>query len=310
MLIDTDILRTKNINLKFSTDEMIFINHKNAMTSMQIQYENNILHTPLSIQTSQATRLPPFSTVKIPIKKSNILKDCDFVFTSTYKKSLETGRGVRAHFLDCDTKFIQVHNALPYTIDIGHQLKLDYISEMSEVHFYEINKKHEYLTNIKPEMHINKHRNWIQQSTATVTAILIADMELQTFSEASDFCSTVLTELPAPLNDTAVTEPLLTEPDTNHIIKINPHFEHKSKLGFTAYEISKIMQQLTNIAESFSTIWKDHGLLVDLSKQDWMAINLKEDAESQPGKVYPVSHCDWKVIDETFNKMHEQKKMF
>ena len=30
---------------------------------------------------------------------------------------------------------------------------------MSEVHFYKINKEHEYLANIKSEMHINKHRN-------------------------------------------------------------------------------------------------------------------------------------------------------
>ena len=49
MLIDTDILRTKNIDLKFSTDKMVFTNHKDTMISMQVQYKNNILHTPLNI---------------------------------------------------------------------------------------------------------------------------------------------------------------------------------------------------------------------------------------------------------------------
>ena len=34
MLIDTDILRMEDINLKFSTDKMIFINHKNTTASM------------------------------------------------------------------------------------------------------------------------------------------------------------------------------------------------------------------------------------------------------------------------------------
>ena len=181
---------------------------------------------------------------------------------------------------------------------------------MSEVHFYEVSKEHEYLANAKPEMHVNKHRNWIQWNTATVTAMLVADMGLQIFSEASDFCSTVLMELSVPPDDTAVMRPLLTEPDTSHITKVDPHFEHRSKLGFTAYGTPEIVQQLADVAESFPTIWKDHGLLVDLPKQDWMVINLKEDAESQPGKVYLVSHHDWKVIDETFNKIHEQKKMF
>ena len=34
MLIDTDILKMKDINLKFSTNKMIFINHKNTIASM------------------------------------------------------------------------------------------------------------------------------------------------------------------------------------------------------------------------------------------------------------------------------------
>ena len=84
--------------------------------------------------------------------------------------------------------------------------------------------------------------------------MLVTDIGLQNFSEVSDFCFTVFTELSALPNDTAVTELLLTEPDINHITKVDPCFEYKSKLGFTAYEISKIMQQLTDITELFSTI--------------------------------------------------------
>ena len=150
---------------------------------------------------------------------------------------------------------------------------------MPETHFYKVSKEHEYLVNIKSEMHINKHRNWIKQSTITATAIFAAGIGLQTFSEASDCCFITFRELPASLNDTAVTGPLLTEPDTSHITKVDPHFKHRSKLGFTAYGTSEIVQQLTNIIKSFSTIWKDHGLSVNLFKQDWMAINFKEGAE-------------------------------
>ena len=109
--------------------------------------------------------------------------------------------------------------------------------------------------------------------------MLVISMKLQSFSEASDFCFTVLKKLPASLNDTAVMGLLLTEPDTSHITKVDPCFEHRSKLGFTAYGTPEIMQQLTDITELFSTVWEDHGLLVDLSKQDWMAINLKEGTE-------------------------------
>ena len=52
ILIGTDILRTEDINLKFSTDEMIFTNHKDVTAPMWVWYKDNILHTPLSIQTN------------------------------------------------------------------------------------------------------------------------------------------------------------------------------------------------------------------------------------------------------------------
>ena len=176
---------------------------------------------------------------------------------------------------------------------------------MPEADFYKVSKEHEYLANTKPEMCVNKHRNWIKWSTTTITAMLAAGMGLWIFSKASDCCSTVLKELPTPLDDTAVMGLLLTKPDTSHITKVDPCFKHRSKLGFTAYGTPEIAQQLTDVAKSFPTIWEDYGLLVDLPKQDWMAINLKEGAEPQPGRVYLVSHCDQKVIDKTFNKMHE-----
>ena len=161
---------------------------------------------------------------------------------------------------------------------------------MSEVHFYKVNKEHEYLANIKSEMHVNKHRNWIQWNTATVTAMLITDMELQIFSEVSDFCSTMLTELPVPPDNTAVTESLLTKFDINHITKVDLCFKHKFKLGFTVYGTPEIVQQLIDVAELFPTIWEDHGLPVNLPKQDWMAINLKEGTEPWPGRMYLISH--------------------
>ena len=84
--------------------------------------------------------------------------------------------------------------------------------------------------------------------------MFVASMELQIFSEVSDFCFITLTELSALLNNITVMESLLTEPDINHITKINPHFKHKFKLRFTAYETLEITQQLTDIAELFSTI--------------------------------------------------------
>ena len=98
--------------------------------------------------------------------------------------------------------------------------------------------------------------------------MLVVDIKLQIFNKVSNFCFTVFTKLPVLFNNTAVTELLLTEFNINHITKINPHFKHKFKLRFTAYEILEIVQQLTDVAELFSTIWEDYGLLMNLPKQN------------------------------------------
>ena len=84
--------------------------------------------------------------------------------------------------------------------------------------------------------------------------MLAADMRLQIFSEASDFCFITFRKLSASFNDTAVTRSLLIESDISPIIKIDLCFKHKFKLDFTAYEILKITQQLTDITKLFFTI--------------------------------------------------------
>ena len=84
--------------------------------------------------------------------------------------------------------------------------------------------------------------------------MFITSIKLQSFSEANDFCSITFKKLFASLNDTAVTESLLTELNINHIIKIDSYFKHKFKLKFTAYKTSEITQQLINIIKLFSII--------------------------------------------------------
>ena len=115
-------------------------------------------------------------------------------------------------------------------------------------------------------------------------------MRLQNFNEVNNFCFTALKKLSALLNDTAVMRLLLTEFDISYIIKVDLYFKFKFKLKFTVYKISEITQQLTNITELFSTIWKNHDLSVNHFKQNWMAINFKENTESQSEKIYSILH--------------------
>ena len=84
--------------------------------------------------------------------------------------------------------------------------------------------------------------------------MFVTDIELQNFSEVSNFCFTMFKELFALFDDTAIIELLLTEFNISHIIKVDPHFKHRFKLRFIVYRTSEITQQLTDITELFSTI--------------------------------------------------------
>ena len=84
--------------------------------------------------------------------------------------------------------------------------------------------------------------------------MFVIDIKLQNFNEANDFCFIIFKKLSTLLNDTAVIKLLLTKPDTSYIIKVNPCFKHRFKLGFTAYGTPEITQQLTDVTKLFPTI--------------------------------------------------------
>ena len=71
--------------------------------------------------------------------------------------------------------------------------------------------------------------------------------------------------------------------------------------------------ELTKVVNDFPRIWNDTDSFVDIPKDEWMKILLRDDWESKmPAKaprVYPLGIEDRKVVDKTFDKLHEQERM-
>ena len=85
--------------------------------------------------------------------------------------------------------------------------------------------------------------------------------------------------------------------------------------GITIYGApeSETVHKLTAVMEAFPDLWKDTGKFMDLPQDEWMRIPLRLDWESRlPAKgawMYPLGLDAWKVINDTFNKLHKRRRM-
>lgn len=90
---------------------------------------------------------------------------------------------------------------------------------------------------------------------------------------------------------------------------IDPGLKHILPNGITIYGTKNTASEIVKVVNEFPEIWIDRGTTVDIPEEQWMPIHLKPGAEPKPVRMYPVSHKDQEIIDETFDKLHSQGKM-
>ena len=70
-------------------------------------------------------------------------------------------------------------------------------------------------------------------------------------------------------------------------------------------------QQLCKLIEKYSSLWTDQEF-ANLSKNNWMRLSLKTDWKAkikEKAKIYSLEQRDKALVDETFNKLHTQKRL-
>ena len=97
--------------------------------------------------------------------------------------------------------------------------------------------------------------------------------------------------------------------DTFTMPFIDPKLEHTMTNGITVYGSHEVTFKIASVMNEFPEIWTDQGTTVNISESKWMPIPLKSNSSSKSARMYLVSEKNRKVIDETFDKMHEQGKM-
>ena len=75
---------------------------------------------------------------------------------------------------------------------------------------------------------------------------------------------------------------------------------------------SEPVQQLSDVINAYPTLWVDHGNVVDVPESCWMPIPIIDDWQAKytcKAKVYPLGRMDKQVVDEEFNRLHQEGKM-
>ena len=63
------------------------------------------------------------------------------------------------------------------------------------------------------------------------------------------------------------------------------------------------------IVDEYQNLFIDQKTTIDISKNQWMFINLKSDVTIKSFKIYSLDQKDKKIVDITFDKLHTQDKM-
>ena len=93
------------------------------------------------------------------------------------------------------------------------------------------------------------------------------------------------------------------------IFQINSVMKHVCFNNVIVYNFSKTIDSLTVLIDEYQDFFIDKSITMNISKKKWMSINFKVDAEVKSIKIYSLKHKNRKIVNDIFDKLHEQNKM-
>ena len=288
MLIGNDTMVPQGMVIDFHRKVLRFSHCQNLETSIDviIRTDPNAKRT---IKSKSAVTIPPRMTKEIPVVyNGSIPDDRDFLFEPDCHQDLGVDGGVFAHVVDSSFHFVQVYNATEVPIRLPRKCRLGSMVEYNQDGAYLASAEDTHLA-------VGNTRLWKKNLAKGLASLAVA-------------CAGMLANPAAPVAPaTTNISPPSPAPTALHVT--DPALEHVMPNGITIYGTPDVAQQIADVAMEFYEIWTDRGTTVDIPEEEWMPIPLKPDAVPKPSRVYPVGQKDKEVIDEAFDKLHDQGKM-
>ena len=80
--------------------------------------------------------------------------------------------------------------------------------------------------------------------------------------------------------------------------------------SITVYKCTSAVSALNEIVNYYLSLWKDNSNMTDISENKWMKVSLLENWQelykSDQIKMYSLDIKNCEVINEAFNKLHQQ----
>ena len=269
-LIGIDIMKPEAMIINLSRDVMT-IGACNDL-EVPIVVENRGQRTQATVYSAKKMTIPAHSNVPVPITGP---RKCVLALPENRDLFFEPHTldtlSAYAHIVDHDTSAVFVRNDTDRPITLPRKQKLGEISELddSATDCYAIDPSNHDLASKTPK----RRPNWVKSGFRRMVAA------------AAAFSAAMSPEVSEIVHPTGVTI----------------HGEPAARASIAA------------TVEAFPSLWQDTGNVVNVPESEFMDIPLVDNWRElyKPGqaRVYPLGQRDKAVIDEAFDKLHQQDRM-
>ena len=285
MLIGMDFLVPEKIDI-LASKSIAKVGDSGVEIPIEVRTRGHPVTHP--IHAKRAVVVPPYSQVQISVHYSP-LPDRDFFFEpDQLELSLYT------HLVDANLSTIIAKNDSDAPVKIPRNLRLGTVREADFDNCFHITSGRSDIAELATRRPKKEHQtSWIKRVfNKVVTASAIAMLAAPAATAAH----------PSALAADS-TPPIPTE------ISVTPTL-HDSVLpnGVTIYGNNPAIE---SVVKNFPSLWQEGGF-ADVPENEWMRIPLKSDWEERVPKtarVYPLSSKSKKVVDATFDKLHNQGRL-
>jgi len=280
LLIGVDILAPEAIKIDMKNELMTLGNCKGITVPIRVTPRGG--RTKVYVRASKRTIIQPGESQRIGVTAKALPTDRDLLFEPDCPLSFGANGGLATLMVDSHFNAVSICNATPDPITVQRSLTLGYVTDFDEEGAFpaEPSLAPLALTNQRLLLHDSPQDQPLEPHLIAGSANPIDSFNQAYLSE--QFLISTLDGLQSTLCN-----------------------------GIVVYGDSATQQALIEVCSSYPSIWGSPGF-VHLPVEDYMRVPLIPNWEEKAkfsSRVYPLSQQAKDLVDETFDKLHEQGKM-
>ena len=271
--IDIDIIKFEAIVLDINKDLIIIGSCDSFQISMSMVTKG--FRTDVVVINKTRFAISTRFSMAISIKSVDLSSDRDLMFESEQLDELT----LSIHIVDHSLSRIVIRNDTDLPITLTRYVRFDKVFEYEAEGCYSVQIDMKYAPMIEKSFKKTRSRFLIKQTLRKIFGFII-------------------------IFNTVISSIFISSISIGKIV----HY-----IGVTIYDDVVVIQTIVDIADFFLNLWKDIDNVVNISKDQWMEIplvdNWKNIYKTGQTRVYPVNTHDKQMIDETFDKLYNQKRI-